>query len=252
MRIKLRIITKEGKHKGKVLIHTNSYHGSWMLSDFREHKNDIDEYSSTQEGYHCLNGAVPEHTSEFFYTGQVEIKEFSDEVTDVQAPSTVELIREVQEKIVEVPAKLTVLEQKALTLGLRMLEESKAAIEEKKSRAVTIELVSKAGRARRDVYEGFADLLTEAGINEKDAKEALGMSMDEEDGLPHCNECEAEEFLNPETGLCLDCQLEMEEESEEDSEDDDTECPECGEELDEDGDCENGCTHASFPRDDED
>lgn len=57
------------------------------------------------------------------------------------------------------------------------------------------------------------------------------MAYDDEneelDGLPHCTECGAEEFLNPETGLCLDCQLELEEDEGDDDGDEEI-CIECG------------------------
>lgn len=62
---------------------------------------------------------------------------------------------------------------------------------------------------------------------------------DFEEGLPHCTECGAEEFLNPETGLCLDCQLELEEEEGDEDGIEERECPECGEPLGFDGTCDN-------------
>lgn len=59
-----------------------------------------------------------------------------------------------------------------------------------------------------------------------------------DESLPRCTECGAEEFLNPESGLCLDCQLALEDE-EGDEEIEERECPECGEPLGPDGSCDN-------------
>ena len=66
--------------------------------------------------------------------------------------------------------------------------------------------------------------------------------------LPACKKCGEEEFLNPETGLCLDCQLEHEENEDEES-DFEIECEDCGDML-EDGFCPNGCTICMHYEDD--
>lgn len=192
MNVKLRVVN-DGEHKGKVVLHTSGY-GSSLLADGQQ---------------------VPSTINGWFNASQVEFREFTDEPVRRE-----EVVREVVREVpVETP--LSEEESDALQLGLSVLATARAVKRLNDARREMELAVEDTRYLRGNVTENLETMLQAAGLGEvlKELANEMGLydDEDEEPAGTECPECGEEAFLDPDTGLCVDC----EEES------DESECREC-------------------------
>jgi predicted RNA-binding Zn-ribbon protein involved in translation (DUF1610 family) len=162
---------------------------------------------------------APQNTQAFYGPHEVEIREFTDEPVSV-----VETTREVQ-----VEKQLTTEEQDALRMGMAILTVARAQKNINDAYRALAKAQEEGLRAIGNSSEALSAMLNNAGMPDliSEMKENMGIYDEDEPAAgTECPNCGEQEYLNPETGLCYDCN--EGEDEEEDDEDEEQECVACG------------------------